>query len=72
MMQRELEKLEASQLDGETLLKAKQCGFSDRQIAACVRSTERAVRRLRVEKRELDVSFKVLKHKNYWRTKKIK
>ncbi|KAN0078141.1 hypothetical protein V8E55_010198 [Tylopilus felleus] len=38
-----------SSISGETLLKAKQLGFSDRLVAYCIGSTELAVRRLRQE-----------------------
>lgn len=46
-MQTALEKLQGETVDREMLLQLKQCGFSDRQIAAGVRSTERAIRHLR-------------------------
>lgn len=44
-----LEQLGAEQLDRQHLLLSKQLGFSDKQIAKAVRSTELAVRKLRQE-----------------------
>uniref|UniRef100_A0A1Y1K525 Multifunctional protein CAD n=2 Tax=Photinus pyralis TaxID=7054 RepID=A0A1Y1K525_PHOPY len=44
-----LEKIHQPQLTADNLLKAKQIGFSDKQIAACVKSTELAIRKQREE-----------------------
>ncbi|KZT38386.1 carbamoyl-phosphate synth [Sistotremastrum suecicum HHB10207 ss-3] len=44
-----LSKSSLSSLSSYTLLRAKQMGFSDRQLATCLGSTELAVRRLRQE-----------------------
>jgi len=49
-LQTRLEKLSPGELDQNILLEAKQTGFADKQIAACVKSTEGAIRDLRIEK----------------------
>ncbi|CAG0885196.1 unnamed protein product [Cyprideis torosa] len=47
-MQTKLEKTRADQLDRDILLRAKQLGFSDKQVAAFVESTELAIRNKRI------------------------
>ncbi|KDQ57925.1 hypothetical protein JAAARDRAFT_34741 [Jaapia argillacea MUCL 33604] len=48
-MEQRLSSCTIASIDGDLLRQAKQLGFSDRQLAACVGSTELAVRRLRQE-----------------------
>lgn len=54
--QKQLELLPSHSLDKDLLLEAKQFGFSDKQIALCVKSTELAVRKVRDEYGEFDVT----------------
>ncbi|KAI8869908.1 carbamoyl-phosphate synth [Ramicandelaber brevisporus] len=49
MFEQKLETIPNTNLDYNTLLAAKQLGFSDRQIARCVGSQELAIRKLRME-----------------------
>ncbi|KAI6108735.1 hypothetical protein EDD16DRAFT_67380 [Pisolithus croceorrhizus] len=48
-MEKDLMECTISSIDSNTLLRAKQLGFSDRLLASCMGSTELAVRRLRQE-----------------------
>ncbi|KAI6127125.1 hypothetical protein F5141DRAFT_1085700 [Pisolithus sp. B1] len=48
-MEKDLMQCTISSIDSNTLLRAKQLGFSDRLLASCMGSTELAVRRLRQE-----------------------
>ena len=49
-LQNELETVSTGELTSDLLLKAKQFGFSDRQIACFIKSTEVAIRKTREEK----------------------
>lgn len=52
LYQKTMEDLNQCQLQRNIILRAKQLGFSDRQIANCVKSTEVAIRTFREEKSE--------------------
>ena len=52
-----LEQLNTHQLTKQILIQAKQLGFSDKQIAQCIKSTELGVRNTRQENGRPDLTF---------------